>query len=150
MPSDVTRSKIGDLAVRTEEVLLLLVKDFEDLKEKLEAETGRLWQLFHHIIFISSDKSKIVFQLEQCFKFLGERQRETSDLRDRLEKETTALKDALQNEIKARESDRDNFQAQLEKLENDSRKERNELQNQLDKERNDRINQAKEMDDYFR
>ena len=96
------------------------------------------------------NKSIIAFKLDYCFKFLGERQRETSDLRDRLEKETNALKDALQNEIKARESDRDNFQAQLEKLENDSRKERNELQNQLDKERNDRINQAKEMDDYFR
>ena len=150
MPSDVTRSKIGDLAVRTEEVLLLLVNDFEDLKEKLEAETGRLKLLFHHIMLNTVNKSIIVFKLEYGFEFLGERQRETSDLRDRLEKETTALKDALQNEIKARESDRDNFQAQLEKLENDSRKERNELQNQLDKERNDRINQAKEMDDYFR
>ena len=62
---------------------------------------------------------------------LGERQRETSDLRERLEKETTALKDALQNEIKARETDRDNFQAQLEKLENDARNERKELQKQL-------------------
>ena len=40
MPSDVTRSKIGDLAVRTEEVLLLLLSDVDDLKEKLEAETG--------------------------------------------------------------------------------------------------------------
>ena len=44
MPADVTRSKIGDLAVRTEEVLLLLVNDFEDLREKLEAETGRINQ----------------------------------------------------------------------------------------------------------
>ena len=40
MPSDVTRSKISDLAVRTEEVLLLLLSDVDDLKEKLEAETG--------------------------------------------------------------------------------------------------------------
>ena len=41
MPSDVTRSKIGDLSKRTEEVLLLLVADFEDLRDKLSAEKGK-------------------------------------------------------------------------------------------------------------
>ena len=38
---DGTRSKIGDLSRRTEEVLLLLVADFENLREKLEAEIGK-------------------------------------------------------------------------------------------------------------
>ena len=51
MPADVTRSKIGDLAVRTEEVLLLLVNDFEDLREKLEAETGRINCSSYSILF---------------------------------------------------------------------------------------------------
>ena len=41
MPSDVTRSKIGDLSKRTEEVLLLLVADFDDLRDKLAAEKGK-------------------------------------------------------------------------------------------------------------
>ena len=52
MPSDVTRSKIGDLAVRTEEVLLLLLSDVDDLKEKLEAETGNDQELGVFIYFI--------------------------------------------------------------------------------------------------
>ena len=42
MPSDVTRSKIGDLSKRTEEVLLLLVADFDDLRDKLAAEKGKI------------------------------------------------------------------------------------------------------------
>ena len=51
MPSDVTRSKIGDLAVRTEEVLLLLLSDVDDLKEKLETETGNDPELGDYHIF---------------------------------------------------------------------------------------------------
>lgn len=51
MPADITRSKIGDLACRTEEVLLLLVTDFEDLREKLEAEIGNIiWNTCRQII----------------------------------------------------------------------------------------------------
>ena len=50
MPSDVTRSKIGDLSKRTEEVLLLLVTDFDDLREKLEAEIGNIF--FNYFIVI--------------------------------------------------------------------------------------------------
>ena len=42
MPSDVTRSKIGDLSKRTEEVLLLLVADFDDLRDNLAAEKGKI------------------------------------------------------------------------------------------------------------
>ena len=80
----------------------------------------------------------------------GERQKETSELRDRLEKETSSLKDALNDEIKARELDRDNFQSQLGKIEKEAQNERNELQRLLDKEREERINQANEMDTYFR
>lgn len=80
----------------------------------------------------------------------GERQKEASELRDRLEKETLALKDALNNEIHARVSDRKDLQAQLDKLAKESKDERDELQKQLDKEREERTNQAKEMDDYFR
>ena len=76
----------------------------------------------------------------------GERQKETSELRDQLEKETSSLKDALKDEIKARELDRDNFQAKLDKLEQEAKDERVELQKQLDKERDERTNQAKEMD----
>ena len=47
MPSDTktshdgTRSKIGDLSRRTEEVLLLLVADVEDLRDKLESEISK-------------------------------------------------------------------------------------------------------------
>ena len=42
MPSDVTRSKIGDLSKRTEEVLLLLVADFDDLRDNLATEKGNI------------------------------------------------------------------------------------------------------------
>ena len=83
-------------------------------------------------------------------QIVGERKKETSELRDRLEKETSSLKDALKDEIKAREIDRDNFQAQLHKLEKEAKNERNELQKQLDMEREERTNQAKEMNEYFR
>ena len=40
--SEGTRAKIGDLSRRTEEVLLLLVTDFDELREKLDAEIGNL------------------------------------------------------------------------------------------------------------
>ena len=49
MPTDIkatldgTRSKIGDLSRRTEEVLLLLVADFENLRENLDAEIGNVF-----------------------------------------------------------------------------------------------------------
>ena len=49
MPADVTRSKIGDLSKRTEDVLLLLVTDFEDLRDKLEAEIGKLVMTYYII-----------------------------------------------------------------------------------------------------
>ena len=54
MPSDVTRSKIGDLSKRTEEVLLLLVADFEDLRDKLSAEKGKI--LYMPSVSLSSFK----------------------------------------------------------------------------------------------
>ena len=65
--SSETRQKISELSVRVEDVLLRLLSETDDLRDRLEAE-------------------------------VRDREREVSDVRERLQNAATALNDALNKE----------------------------------------------------
>ena len=116
MPSasttEVTRSKISDLAGRTEEVLLLLVKDNEDLRWVGSVVVLRC------ILGVNYDKadgnveeislSNIRSLLE---KETRERAAEVAEISDKFAKENADLRERLGKEVAGREADVQALQA---------------------------------------
>jgi len=116
----------------------------EETKKKIIDTSQRIQEV---LLLLLSDNDDLRSRLE---KEAADRERETAELRDRLDKETKDLRDKLSQEIQDRKADRDRLEAAITENAKSGDDKYNDLKDMIVQERDERKDQASNMDDYFR
>jgi len=116
----------------------------EETKKKIVDTSQKIQEV---LLLLLSDNDDLRSRLD---KETADRERETAELRDRLDRETKDLRDKLNQEIQERKDDSDRLQSAINSNAKNGDGKFKDLMDMIVQEKDERTDQADKMDDFFR